>query len=65
MGTAKLLGDKVALKALKEGEESGLKEYQDLLSDTTAPREATSLCDSLVAKQQTHIRTLDSLMARL
>lgn len=30
MGTAKLLGDKAALKALKEGEESGLKEYQDL-----------------------------------
>jgi len=65
MGTAKLLGDKAAIKALKEGEESGLKEYQDLLADTTTPREATSLCDSLMAKQQMHIRTLDNLMARL
>jgi Domain of unknown function (DUF2383) len=65
MGTAKLLGDKAALKALKEGEESGLKEYQDVVADVGAPREAMSLCDSLIAKQQAHIRTLDNLMARL
>src|SRR5438093_12948373 len=28
-GTAKLLGDDAALKALKEGEEHGVKEYED------------------------------------
>lgn len=50
---------------MKEGEESGLKEYQDLLTDTTIPRDATSLVDGLMTKQQSHIRALDNLMARL
>ncbi len=34
MGTAQLFGDKAALKVLKEGEEKGLKEYEEVLSDT-------------------------------
>ena len=33
MGAAKLLGDKAALKALKEGEESGIKRYDDIADD--------------------------------
>lgn len=65
MGTAKLMGDKVALKALKEGEERGLKEYQEALHDTTTPSEVKTVLNSLLPKQQAHIRTLDGLMAKL
>ena len=36
-GTAKLFGNKAALKALKEGEEHGLKDYQDALEDGGLP----------------------------
>ena len=48
MGTAKLMGDKAALKALKEGEESGLKESQEALHDTTTPREVKTMLNSLL-----------------
>ena len=65
MATAKLMGDKAALKALKEGEESGLKEYQEALHDTTTPSEVKTVLNSLLPKQQAHIRTLDGLMAKL
>lgn len=65
MGTAKLFGDKAALKALKEGEENGLKEYQELRADTNIPVEITGLIDNLVAHQRAHIQTLDGLMSRI
>ncbi|MBA2594400.1 MAG: PA2169 family four-helix-bundle protein [Pseudomonadota bacterium] len=65
MGTAKLMGDKAALKALKEGEESGLKEYQEALHDTTTPSEVKTVLNGLLPKQQAHIRTLDGLMVKL
>jgi len=65
MGTAKLMGDKAALKALKEGEESGLKDYQEVLQDTDTPSEVKTVISSLLPKQQAHIQTLDGLMARL
>ena len=39
-GTAKLLGNKAALKALKEGEEHGLKEYEEALTTTSISRRA-------------------------
>jgi uncharacterized protein (TIGR02284 family) len=64
MATAKLFGDKAALKALKEGEESGLQEYQEVLQDTDTPTEVKPVINSLLARQQAHIRTLDELMAR-
>lgn len=64
MGTAKLFGEKSALKALKEGEESGLKEYQEALQDTALPAEVESLLNTFAANQQAHVRTLDGLMAR-
>jgi uncharacterized protein (TIGR02284 family) len=61
MGTAKLMGDKAALKALKS-EETGLKEYQEALHDTTTPSQVKTVLNSLLPKQQAHIRTLDGLM---
>jgi len=47
MGTAKLFGDKAALKALKEGEESGIKDYR-MYSTTTRRRSRSKahLCQS-------------------
>ena len=64
MGAATLLGDKAALKALKEGEESGLKEYEEALQDPKTPLEVKPVINSLLASQQAHIRTLDELMTK-
>ncbi len=65
MGTAQLLGDKAALKALKEGEESGLKEYADVLGDTGIPQDQKTLISDLLATQRMHVQTLDGLMSRV
>lgn len=65
MGTAQLFGDKAALKALKEGEESGLKEYEDALGDTGMPQDQKSLISDLLATQRLHVQTLDVLMSRV
>jgi hypothetical protein len=65
MATAKLFGDKAALKALKEGEESGLKDCEDLLQSGTVPSEVKPLIGNLAAQQQAHIRVLDGLLAKL
>jgi uncharacterized protein (TIGR02271 family) len=62
MGTAKLFGDKAALKALKEGEESGLQDYQDALRDDDVAGDARNVLASIVSKQQEHIRVLDRMM---
>ncbi len=65
MGTAQLFGDKAALKVLKEGEESGLKEYADVLSDTGIPQDQKTLISDLVASQRMHVQTIDGLMSRV
>ncbi len=65
MATAKLFGDKAALKALKEGEESGLKDCEDMLQGGTVPREVQPLIANLAAQQQAHIRILDELLTKL
>ena len=60
-GAASIFGDKAALKALKEGEEHGLKDYQDALDkvDTTS----RSMIESeFIPAQQRHIMTLDSMI---
>ena len=62
MGTAKLFGDKAALKALKEGEESGLKEYRAFADDESAPREVKSLAAELAKRREAHIGLLDRLI---
>jgi len=63
MGAAKLFGDTAALKALKEGEESGLKDYQNVTGGGNAPAALRSDIAALVSKNQEHISTLDRLMA--
>lgn len=62
MGAAKLFGDKAALKALKEGEESGLKEYERLAQDAGAPPDVKSTVSRLLERQQKHLHRLDALI---
>ncbi|MFN8392550.1 MAG: DUF2383 domain-containing protein [Bdellovibrionota bacterium] len=62
-GSAKVLGDTAALKALKEGEQHGVKEYQELLENKNTPADVKDLVrTTLLPKQQEHIQTLDRLM---
>jgi len=66
MGAASIFGDRVVLRALKAGEESGFKRYQEVLEATAAmpAEELRPLFLDLLAKQQAHIRTLDGLMSK-
>jgi hypothetical protein len=64
MGAANIFGDRVVLRALKAGEESGFKRYQEVLEATAMPEELKPLFLDLLAKQQAHIRTLDELMSK-
>ncbi|MGH8531230.1 MAG: DUF2383 domain-containing protein [Gammaproteobacteria bacterium] len=62
MGAVNIFGDKMVLRALKAGEESGFKRYQEVLEPAT-PAELKPLFLELLAKQQAHIRILDGLMS--
>lgn len=62
-GAAAILGDTVALKALKEGEEHGLKEYQDVASDENLAFQCRNLINSdLMTRQRQHIGSLNRMM---
>lgn len=60
-GVATMFGDPVALKALKEGEEHGLKDYRDAVEklDGTGLELVERL---LIPAQQRHIALLDELI---
>jgi uncharacterized protein (TIGR02284 family) len=60
-GTANLFGDTSALKSLKEGEEHGLKDYQEAIDDVDAAT-ASILHTQLIPNQQRHINLLDELI---
>jgi uncharacterized protein (TIGR02284 family) len=62
-GTAQLFGDTAALKALKEGEEHGLTNYEDALEDKDLPEDCKALIRGLLVKQREHIAILDRLLA--
>jgi uncharacterized protein (TIGR02271 family) len=62
MGTAKLFGDKAALKSLKEGEESGIEDYESLLQDSDASSEIRNVFTSICSKEKEHVRMLDRLI---
>lgn len=62
--TAKLFGDASALKALKEGEEHGLKDYRESLDDLDEP--ARNLVSTrLIPNQVRHIAVLDGMIAKI
>jgi hypothetical protein len=57
------MGETAALKALKEGEEHGLKQYQDALHDSAlAPDCRTLIGATLVPQTREHITALDRLL---
>lgn len=60
-GTANLFGDVSSLKALKEGEEHGLKDYQDGCDELDMVS-AELVENQLVPAQQRHINLLDQLI---
>lgn len=60
-GTMNLFGDASSLKALKEGEEHGLKDYQEALDDVDAAS-AQLIQNQLIPAQQRHINLLDQLI---
>ena len=66
LGAASLLGDKVALRALKEGEESGVKDYREALREVstlmTTP-EVLDVCAWNLSREEEHVRQLDHLIA--
>jgi uncharacterized protein (TIGR02284 family) len=64
-GAAKLLGDTAALKALKEGEEHGLKDYQDALDSGNLPADCRELILGFIPKQRQHIDAINEMMARV
>ena len=61
-GTMNLFGDAAALKSLKEGEEHGLKDYQEAIDDVD-PSTAQLIQNQLIPAQQRHINLLDQLIA--
>jgi hypothetical protein len=60
-GTANLFGDTASLKSLKEGEEHGLKDYQEGVDDIDATS-AELVQNQLIPAQQRHINLLDQLI---
>lgn len=60
-GTANLFGDASSLKSLKEGEEHGLKDYQEGLDDIDATS-SDLVSNQLIPAQQRHINLLDQLI---
>ena len=60
-GTMNLFGDASALKSLKEGEEHGLKDYQEAVDDLDA-QSASLIQSQLIPNQQKHISMLDGLI---
>ena len=62
-GAAKIFGRGTALKALKEGEEYGVREYLRALETQPLPREVrTTILDRFIPSGQRHIELLDLLI---
>ncbi len=59
--TMNMFGDTSSLKALKEGEEHGLKDYQEALDDVDTSS-AQLIQNQLIPAQQRHVNLLDQLI---
>jgi len=63
LGGANLLGKESALKALQEGESSGVKGYENVLKDPELSSEVRTLIETkLLPAQKAHIHVLDRLL---
>lgn len=66
VGAGKLLGDQTALRALKEGEEHGVKEYKEVLDNPNIPASVkTEISKTYLPRQQQHIAGIDRMIERL
>jgi uncharacterized protein (TIGR02284 family) len=66
MGTAKIFGDRAALSALKQGEEHGVKQYEEALENNELDASARSMIQNqLLPQQKAHIQTIDQIIATL
>jgi bacterioferritin (cytochrome b1) len=65
LNAASLLGDKAALRALREGEESGVKDYRAALKEVTAVTtpEVLDVYAWNLSREEEHVRQLDRLIA--
>lgn len=60
-GTAKLLGNSSAIKALREGEEHGVKSYERVLEKKDLDPAVKSAIQPLLARQRGHLPHIESL----
>jgi uncharacterized protein (TIGR02284 family) len=66
MGSAKILGDKSALQALRQGEEHGLNEYNEVLKNKNVPAPIKDLVQNdMLPGQQEHIQELSEMIGKL
>jgi len=62
-GTMNLFGDTSALKSLKEGEEHGLKDFEEALNENSIDSASRELiANQLIPQQQRHVGLIDQLM---
>ena len=61
-GTADLFGTSSALKALKEGEEHGVKSFERKLEDEELDPTARALAQEFINQNQQHIAMLERMM---
>jgi hypothetical protein len=62
-GTASLFGDKVALQALKAGEEWGIKDYKQALEEEQLQPQVKELIrNELLPKTEEHVRIIDRFL---
>jgi hypothetical protein len=63
VASAQILGDESALKALKEGEEHGLKLYEEALSENKLDPDCEEVVRStLLPRTRAHVRELDRMI---
>lgn len=61
--TSTLLGNEAALKALKQGEQHGIKEYEEALKDKTLSAELKkSIKTQFIPAQKEHIKQINKLL---
>ena len=62
-GGASFFGDKVALNALKVGEQHGINEYQEAIKDDSINQEVRSLIQTdLLPNQEKHLQMINKYM---
>ncbi len=61
VGAGKLIGNTSALSALKQGEDHGLRQYEDLANENLNSEDLRVIRSKLIPRQEKHIALLDQL----